>query len=748
MENKFFSSFYRKASYLSWVMFLFGVPQIKVQGQVMNASCNQKSAWINGNYTNLAASGSATGICLGSATGTANLIDKDLTNFASLSLTGLGCTGTIIVKDNDVADTYPAGTFAGFEVSTTGLLSENIASTVTIRTYNDGILGETHNAVTSLTGVNSSLLNANGNAVLGFITTQPFDEIRIAYQPLVSALFSAQVYGAIIEKFCVGTASSCSANNYLVNSTYPVIIDETLTGANVVSCSVSNAENVVDNINSNYANIVLTAGVVSSGSLAVKDVLTSYPIGTFAGFDIDNSALIGSGLLNGASVSTYLNGVFQESSGGSLISLNLLSASRQIVGFKTTKTFDEVRFTASNVLGSDLGVTKVYGAVLKAVSATGNTAPVISTTFTAVKNSCPLLTVNLNNLVTSSTPVGATLVWFTNNVHAGETYASSTAATAGVYYAFYYDAIKDCYSPATSPLTVTITVCANPDNVAVNAGSSSTILILANDKNADGTVITNLTKITTPTIIINPTKGTATVNSDGSINYTPNAGIIGMDTFVYSIYDKANTTVYDTAKVFVTINKGTANLKISKILNGNTKIFAKNSPITYTIVIENLGTTDATNIVVKDSSDAGLKYLSNTISTGTFSTPLWNIPLLAAGATATLTISAKVINEGISFNFTKIQSLDQNEITPDDNEDRDCVSVPFKLCSGDSLRVSVPIQFTDVVWFNNGVSVGTKNTLIISRLGSYTFKASNAQCPAQGCCPIVVEDGKCCRPDI
>ena len=657
------------------------------------------------------------------------MIDGTLNNFASLSLTGLGCTGTFIVKDNDVADTYPIETFAGFEVSATGLLSTGIASTVTITTYNNGGLAETYNAITSSMGINSSLLNANGNAVLGFITTLPFDEIRIAYQPLVSTLFTAQVYGAIIEKYCVGTTLacnvqtqmnnpayptsidgnntgitglvcadcsvtnaenvisssttdyatitlavaagstgsvavkhhlnsyvlgtfagfnisnpnlintnilsgitlktyldgilkesstastlvslnstllngtgeqlvgfittqafdevklevtnligvlnttrvynavfqkfcvgptlSCSTNTYLINPTYPAVIDGTLTGisgAICAGCSVSNTNNVVDNNLSNYADIVLTAGVLSSGSIAVKDVLTSYAIGTFAGFDVENTAFIGLGLLNGASISTYLNGIFQESSGGNLVSLTLLSASRQIVGFKTTKAFDEVRFTASNLSGIDVGTTKVYGVVLKASSAAGVTAPVILGPSTAVKNTCPSSTVNLNNLVTSSTPVGATLVWFTNNTHIGTTYATPITATTGTYFAFYYDSVQDCYSLASSPVTVKITVCANPDNVTAIAGISSTIFILTNDKNADGTTITDLTKITIPIVTIIPTKGTATVNVGGSINYTPNVGTSGTDTFVYTICDKINTTICDTALVSILIS--------------------------------------------------------------------------------------------------------------------------------------------------------------------------------------------------
>ena len=107
----------------------------------------------------------------------------------------------------------------------------------------------------------------------------------------------------------------------------------------------------------------------------------------------------------------------------------------------------------------------------------------------------------------------------------------------------------------TAKVTISITGVpqAIPDLVVAVAGVNSTILILGNDKNADGTSVTNLTKITTPIITVSPTKGTATVQLDGSVKYTPNFGTLGIDTFIYSICDKTNTTVCDTALVIVTI---------------------------------------------------------------------------------------------------------------------------------------------------------------------------------------------------
>ena len=95
----------------------------------------------------------------------------------------------------------------------------------------------------------------------------------------------------------------------------------------------------------------------------------------------------------------------------------------------------------------------------------------------------------------------------------------------------------------TAKVTISITGVpqAFPDLVVAVAGVNSTILILGNDKNADGTSVTNLTKITTPVITVSPTKGTATVQLDGSVKYIANAGDSGTDTFIYSICDKINT---------------------------------------------------------------------------------------------------------------------------------------------------------------------------------------------------------------
>ena len=85
---------------------------------------------------------------------------------------------------------------------------------------------------------------------------------------------------------------------------------------------------------------------------------------------------------------------------------------------------------------------------------------------------------------------------------------------------------------------------AQSDSATINAGSSATINVLANDTNADGD---NLT--VTGTAGVN---GTAVINANGSITFTPANGFSGTETFTYSVSDG---------------NGGTASAAVNVIIN-------------------------------------------------------------------------------------------------------------------------------------------------------------------------------------
>ncbi|MBL7818513.1 MAG: tandem-95 repeat protein [Saprospiraceae bacterium] len=96
-----------------------------------------------------------------------------------------------------------------------------------------------------------------------------------------------------------------------------------------------------------------------------------------------------------------------------------------------------------------------------------------------------------------------------------------------------------------------VTVVANMDIAGTIAGTLVNIPILTNDTdNGAGATLSN---VTTPTITRNPTKGTASIKPDGTIDYTPNAAANGSDTLIYQICDQISTTTCDTALVVINI---------------------------------------------------------------------------------------------------------------------------------------------------------------------------------------------------
>ena len=106
------------------------------------------------------------------------------------------------------------------------------------------------------------------------------------------------------------------------------------------------------------------------------------------------------------------------------------------------------------------------GASVQAVCQAGNSKPIVHD----ITNTCPSNTVDLNTAHTSIAPAGTSLVWFTNNSHTGTALSGTqvTQATAGTYYAFYYDSVANCYSPASSAVIATINPCfvCSPDPYA------------------------------------------------------------------------------------------------------------------------------------------------------------------------------------------------------------------------------------------------------------------------------------------
>lgn len=300
-------------------------------------------------------------------------IDNSSSNYATISLTvGVLASGSIAVTDN--ISTYAAGTFAGFDIESASLLDVGVLSNLTIATYNNGVATGDLVSGSSLLGVGSSILSGTGRQVIGFITTQPFDEVKLIATNTVSvSLSDIRVYGAVLENFCSASLPACNTLTSVTNPGYPVYVNGQRTGVNTLvcaACTINNSQNVIDNVSSNYASIVLTAGVATSANFSVANALDTYPSGTFAGFDVETNSLLLASVISTATIKLYNNGALVQTGTGNALIVGastslLVGTSREIAGIVSTVAFDEVQISFNQLVGADLGTIKLYGMVLE-----------------------------------------------------------------------------------------------------------------------------------------------------------------------------------------------------------------------------------------------------------------------------------------------------------------------------------------------------------------------------------------------
>ncbi|GAB3960792.1 hypothetical protein GCM10028805_58850 [Spirosoma harenae] len=182
-------------------------------------------------------------------------------------------------------------------------------------------------------------------------------------------------------------------------------------------------------------------------------------------------------------------------------------------------------------------------------------------------------------------------------------------------------------------------------------------------------------------------------------------------------------------------------LIITKVVD---KTRAKQGDIlTYSLTLTNIGSTTATNVVVRDSASTGLTYLANSslVPTGTtFNSGIpvstWVVAQVSPGQSYTVSFQARVDSTGILYSRATIPG--DTAVTS--------TSVPVIVCKGDTylFRLSVPAGKTSYQWFKNGVAIpnATTNTLDVSTPGSYSLAADSlaGQCPSFSCSPFIIEE--------
>lgn len=408
----------------------------------------------------------------------------------------------------------------------------------------------------------------------------------------------------------------------------------------------------------------------------------------------------------------------------------------------------DTHYNPQNLNGSTAGPTLGTVSLNTTYGGSGTGAKLVPTTWTTV--SCIQFDIVNTTLVTSNC---FGLRWHTDTtfpVTGMNEYIADATNSAG------YKLVNVTSSKYFGNIQVCI-----PDYCAIKANddvNTTTVGVAVSGNVATNDVGAPLVVTTAP--VIGPKNGNIVLNADGTYTYTPNAGYVGKDSIRYQVCKQQNPTLCAQAWLRITITGPavtTINLSLKKTVSKTSP--AINDVISYSVVVTNSSTNNATGVAVKDTLPAGVVYQSAT-GDGSYNatTGLWTIGTIAANGKATLVVTVRVSAEGTWFNKAQVSKADQTDVnsTPDNNNPAEddqsiaCFAVPVSFCEGDVYQLSLPTGYGGIQWFKNGVAIpgATTSTYTVTALGSYSFTSTTNACPIQGCCPVLFVAGNCCKSAI
>jgi uncharacterized repeat protein (TIGR01451 family) len=670
------------------------------------------------------------GVGIGTISNPENAVSSSATDYAALTLTaGVLASARLSIKDQ-IAD-YPSGTYAGFEIENINLVTASALSNIQVTTYLNGVQRDQFSGSNLI--VNGTLLNASGHYKLGFVSALSFDEVQLSVNQVIGFnLGTTKIYSAVFEKFCPG-ALPCNTPTVLNAPAFPVYIDGVKTGINGIACllcSVTGSENLIDTDALNYANVDLTASVGTAASIAVKDQITDYPAGTFAGFDIEGIALLNANVLDALRVTTFLNGAQQETKfgNGPLISVNtnlLISTGRATIGFAATLPFDEAQLSLVNLATVTLGTVRVYSGVFEkfcpATVACNQTYALTNPSFPVIVDTaksgisgavCAACAVNnTNNVLTPS------ISDFANITITGGVLASGAIAVADQLFTY-------------PPGTITGFTIKDINNlIELDLFQSLTISTYNNGSLQESKTGAQLLSLSLLTPILGNGPGYYNVGYKATLPFDEIRIRVGSLASVIS-----NVNVYGAFVNTKDSNDGgagslsclNADLRIVKTVSNATPPIGTN--IVFTIAATNDGPRDADGVVVNDVVPAGYSYISSTVSTGSFNniTGVWSIGNLANGATAILTITVRVNAAG---NYANTATVTGNQPDPNPgNNTSTSTPVPVSVIIANDDNGNIVNGFTGGTAFTNVLTNDTLNGQPVtgSQVNTTFVSATNA----------------------
>lgn len=278
---------------------------------------------------------------------------------------------------------------------------------------------------------------------------------------------------------------------------------------------------------------------------------------------------------------------------------------------------------------------------------------------------------------------------------------------------------------------------------AANNGPSAATNVVVTDTlhtgfTIAGTLPSSLTYNAT-TRILTWNVGSLALNGTGTVSFdvTVNANATGTEAYVnravIGAAEHDPVLSNDTSAVSVS-PVASADLEVKKTITATSPLYAGDD-VTFTVTVTNKGLSNATGVVVKDTLRNGYTYKSSTPAGYDATTHLWTIGNLAAGASATLSITATANADMSSFDYGNIAYVGGNEHDPSTDNNIDSIQSPAvtpltdlvikKTVDSTEARVEVSNVVFTVAVTNNGPSKATNVAVNDLLPAGYTFVSAD-----------------------
>ncbi|MBL4560473.1 MAG: DUF11 domain-containing protein, partial [Labilibaculum sp.] len=226
----------------------------------------------------------------------------------------------------------------------------------------------------------------------------------------------------------------------------------------------------------------------------------------------------------------------------------------------------------------------------------------------------------------------------TNGKVIGASYATPATTTGGEY--TFQQGIT--VSGTTPPTNETVCTGSNAEFTAI----ATTTILTTNPVTTASSNINYQWQVRTNggTTFTNISGESGTVASGAEVSLSLTSITPAMDNNIYKAIftNEANICGAEAEATLSVINE--ADLMLTKTVNNSTPSIGDN--ITFTVIVKNTGPCDATGITVHDELPAGLIYVSNTTTAGTYNSTsgIWNFAskTLNVNDTETLTVTFKI----------------------------------------------------------------------------------------------------------